>query len=118
MAPGDGVAKRPLPGREVPGALPQEVQALISHPLQQGVRREDPQRSSGQLDGQRQPIQPPGQFGERGEVRVGRLVPGMDAPSPLQEQLHSRRDCSVGRYGERPEGIGPLPPGCRGYGGW
>jgi len=33
VAPGDGVAKRPLPRREVPRPLPQEFQALISHPF-------------------------------------------------------------------------------------
>lgn len=110
MAPGDGVAKRPLPSREVPRPLPQEFQALISHPLLQSARRQDPQPGRSQLNGQREPVQPPGELAERREVRGGRLVPGVDAPSPLQEQLNCRRNCFVGGNGQRPEGVYALAP--------
>ena len=37
-------------------------------------------------------------------------MPGVDAPSPIQEQLHRRRNSSVGRYGQRLDGVYALTP--------
>ena len=110
MAPGDGVAKRPLPGREIHRPFPQELQRLLSYLLQQGLRRQHPQPCRSQLNRQRQAVQTSGELSECGKVLSARLVTGTDAPSAIQEQPHRRRDCRVGRNGQRLEAVNALGP--------
>jgi hypothetical protein len=58
VAPGDRIAQRPLAGGQVARAAGQR-QPPIAQPGQQRRRREDPALGGGQLDRQRQPVQPP-----------------------------------------------------------
>ena len=66
VAPGDGIAHRLLACRQGAGAARQERQALLQ-PLQQGLRREDFDPRGGQLDGQRQPVEPGADLGHARE---------------------------------------------------
>ena len=57
VAPGDGVAHRPQPVRQVAGAAGQQRQGPLQ-PRQQRRRRQDGDAGGRQLDRQRQPVQP------------------------------------------------------------
>ena len=106
VAPGDRIAHRLLAGREGAGAARQERQPLLQ-PLQQRLRREDLDPRGGQLDGQRQPVEPGADLGHGGRVGSGHGEVRLDRLRPLDEQAHrlvlaqalDRRQ--VGRIGQR-----------------
>ncbi len=63
VAPGDGVAQGPLAGRQVARAAGQQRQPAL-HPLEHRPRRQRPDAGGGQLDRQRQPVQPLADLGD------------------------------------------------------
>ena len=90
VAPGDRVAHGLLPGRQVVRAVHQHRQPA-GQPGQQVTGRQQPQPGRGQLDGQRDPVQPAADLGDgldrrlvRRELNAGRL-------RPVKEQLHRGR---------------------------
>ena len=88
-APGDGVVQRARPLGSIScatGRHGQPERELREHRL----GGEHPHPGSGQLDGQRQPVQPPTQLGNRrgGLVVEGEI--GRDGLGPGDEQLHGR----------------------------
>ena len=70
VAPGDGLAQRPLPLRQIPRAACQQLQPPLQ-PGKERVRAEEPHPCRGQLDGERQSIQAMTDLGHR---RGGRVV--------------------------------------------
>ena len=70
VAPSDGVAQRLLAGREVAGTSSQGGEAAVQ-PVAQRLRRQqlDPRR--GQLDGERQAVQPADDLGHHSGVVRG-----------------------------------------------
>ena len=111
VAPGDRVAHGLLPGRQVVRALGQLGQRSVQ-PLQQPGRRQHRQPGRGQLQGQRDPVQP---TADSGHGRAGRAVRGELDPGggrPVQEQLRRGRGRQFARTGRQLQGVDRvLPPG-------
>jgi hypothetical protein len=87
VAPADGVAQRPLPRRQVAGTTGQYPQP-VSQALQEDGGREELDAGGGQLDRERQPVEPPADLGDRRRRLVGdgEVVPGL--PGAVDEQPH------------------------------
>jgi hypothetical protein len=98
VTPGDGVPHRLLPSRQVPPAAGQQRQPLLQ-PGEEGGGRQDLDPGGGELDGQRQPVEPAADVGDgrgvglrEGEVGPDRLravdeeADGLDRPQ-LRQRL-------------------------------
>lgn len=89
-APGDGVAQGPLPGRQVPGAAGQQVQALVEALGHLGrLQRAD--ASGRQLERQRQAVQPDADLPDGGCVGGRHPEVGPHRAGPLQEERQRLR---------------------------
>ena len=82
----------------------------VVEPGQQGLRWQQPDPGRGQLDGQRQPVQPPADLSDRPGVSAGQLETRGRGLRPLHEQAH--RGVSLHLCG-----IPPAPTGGTGSGG-
>jgi hypothetical protein len=112
VAPVDRCPKRPLAGRGVPGAGAEHVQCL-SEPVAQLVRIEQRHARSGQLDGQREPIEAAADLGHRARVDLRELEASVVAAGALDEQGAGRGLRHGGRPGpdrdlERADRVGVL----------
>ncbi len=110
----------PVPFRPVPAADQAEGRA---QPVEQGRRRQQPGVSGGQLEGQRQAVQPPADRGHRGRGGRGELQAGVHRTSALQEHLSGRRcgdrgDIARTRQGERAGAGSPARTGAAAEPGW
>ncbi len=85
MAPGDGVAHRPQPDRQVERAAGQEGEAVLQAG-QAPPGREDADPGRGQLDRQRQPVEPDADLRDRGRVLGREGEVGPDGAGALEEQ--------------------------------
>ena len=89
VAPGDRVAHRALPGRQIPSATRQQGQAPFQASQERSRRQHfDPRR--GQLDGEGQAIQPPADGGDGCRVVRGEGEGRLDRCCPLDEERHRR----------------------------
>ena len=86
-APVQGVAQGLLPLGQVPGPAGQQAEPLVK-PRRQGLRRQQPDPGRGQLDGQRQPVQPAADLRDRRRVAAGQLEARVRGVRPLGEQAH------------------------------
>ncbi len=104
VAPGDGIAHRPLPGRRVQSATGQQRQPLLQ-PGEQRTWREDLDPGGGQLDGQRQTVQAAADVDHRLGILLGQIETGPGGLRPLNEEPHGlkphrvRRDRDAGLIG-------------------
>ena len=67
VAPGDGIPHGLLPGREIAGAVDEDLQPAVQSG-EQGVGREHVDAGGGQLDGKGKAVQAGADFGDRGRV--------------------------------------------------
>ena len=74
---------------QVAPAAGQQRQPVLQ-PGQQRRRREDLDPGRGQLDGQRQPVQPAADVGDGCGVLVGQREVGLDRLRPRDEEAHRR----------------------------
>ena len=90
VAPVDGGSDRALPIGRVVRAVGEELELAVE-PAQQRGRREQADPGSGELDGQRQPVQPSAHLAE--DLLSGRvdLESGVGHPGSLGEQPHRSR---------------------------
>jgi hypothetical protein len=86
VAPGDGVAQGLLAGRGIARASAQQVESL-TEPLPQRFRGEQSHPRRGELDGQRQSIQPAHDLGDDGTRLVGQDEGRSDPGGAVQEEL-------------------------------
>ena len=70
VAPADRGGQRPLPRWHVPRSADEQGQRVFQA-FQQHLRRQHPQAGRGELDGQRQPVEPSADFGHGGGVIGG-----------------------------------------------
>ena len=89
IAPLDRGPQRLLPGR-VGAAAPGQQAQPVAQPLIDLLRGQHRQPRRGQLDGQRQPLQPAADPGHRRHVRLGHREPRHHLRRPLGEQPHRR----------------------------
>ena len=90
VGPGDGVAHRLLASGQVASTPGQQRQPVVE-PGQQRRRREDLDPGRGELDGQRQPIQPATDGGHCRCVLVGYREVGFDGLGSRDEEAHCGR---------------------------
>ena len=83
VAPVDGAGDGALPFGEVDRTGGQDP---VAEPLHDGADRQQAHLWGDQLDGERQPVQPPNQLGDRRRVLLGQLEVGPDRHRPLHEQ--------------------------------
>ncbi|MGH2351116.1 MAG: hypothetical protein ACRDJN_05820 [Chloroflexota bacterium] len=90
VAPSDRGAKGLMAGRRVAWAAGQQREATGSglEPGQQRRRREQAHARRGQLDGQRQTVQPAADAGYSGRALGRERERGVNGTRPLDEQLH------------------------------
>jgi hypothetical protein len=91
VTPGDGVAHGAVACRLVAGAARQQRQAAIEA-RQQRRRRQDGDAGGGQLDRQRQPVQPPAEGGDGRRVVRGEGEVGPRRLGPRDEEAHRRAE--------------------------
>ena len=89
IAPLDRGPQRLLPGRPGAAAPGQQAQP-VAQPGVDLLRGQHRQPRRGQLDGQRQPLQPAADPGHRRHVRLGDREPRHHLRGPLGEQPHRR----------------------------
>ena len=105
VAPVQGTAQGTLPGRGGTRTGGQQVEPVVEA-LPDLLGRQRPQPYRRQLDGQRQPVQPPADPGDRGLVVGGEREPGYGGGGPLAEQGDRRVGAQSavlppGRYPQR-----------------
>ena len=89
ITPLDRGPQRLLPGRARAAAPGQQAQP-VAQPGVDLLRGQHPGLRRGQLDGQRQPVQPAADPGHRRTVRLGHREPRHHLRGPLGEQPHRR----------------------------
>ena len=89
VAPADRRAERPLPQRQVAIAGGEEVQGVVE-PLEESRGLEDPRAGGGQLEGERQAVEPAADLGDRRGVGLAQREAGLDLRGPLDEERHGR----------------------------
>jgi hypothetical protein len=94
VAPVDRRAQRLLPLGTVAGARDEDVERVVEPP-EQGLGREDTQPGGRELEGERQPVEPPAELFDDLRVLGGQLERRPRPPRAFREQ----RDCRV-----RPKG--------------
>ena len=86
VAPLDRRAQRLLPLGQIAGAAAEVLEAAAES-IPERLRREEVQARGGELDRQRQPVEPATDLGHGGGVVVREAEVGPDAARPLHEQL-------------------------------
>ena len=86
VAPLDRRPERLLARGQVAGAAAERLQAA-GEPIPKRLRREEVQSGGGELDRERQPVEPAADVGDGGGVVVGEPEVRSDAARPLHEQL-------------------------------
>ncbi len=117
VAPVHRRPQRLLSLRKVARPTPQEPQS-VPESIPQDLRREDAQVRRGELDRQRQAVEPAADLGHDRGVVIGQLEIGADTARPIDEELHRleladpvSRDLPVdGRQAERRDRVDPLRP--------
>ena len=102
-APVQGVLQGALPFGQVAGPAGQHAEPLVQ-PRGQRLRGQQPDPGRGQLDGQRQPVQPAADLRHRPGVFVGQLEARGNGVRPLHEQAHRGVPLQVRRVAADPGG--------------
>ena len=96
VRPGDGGAHRPLPLRQIAAAAGQERQAPVE-PRQERCRWQQIRAGGRQLDGQRQPVEPPADLRHDRRIGLRQRERWGDGLGALDKQPHRRRVAMVER---------------------
>ena len=103
VAPFDGSAERPLALGQVPAAAREEPEPVVEPP-RDPARAEEPDARGGELDRERQPVEPPDDLRHVGGVVGGEREVRADGHRPLHEQPHGLGRPDLGDSTVEPSG--------------